>query len=82
MLRLRDDFGLAILFISHYLDVVRRIADRIMVMQAGVVVESGLTADVMDRSTNAYVRALVAAMPRDPHADFDGSSSRAPEPEG
>lgn len=79
MLRLRDDFGLAILFISHDLDVVRRIADRIMVMRAGVVVESGTTADVMDRSMNAYVRALVAAMPRDP--GFDGSSVRAPEPE-
>lgn len=74
MLRLRDDLGLAILFISHDLDVVRRIADRIMVMRAGVVVESGTTADVMDRSTNAYVRALVAAMPHDPRADRGESS--------
>ncbi|WP_300767209.1 ABC transporter ATP-binding protein [uncultured Bifidobacterium sp.] len=74
MLRLRDDFGLAILFISHDLDVVRRVADRIIVMRAGEVVESGVTADVMDRSTNAYVRALVAAMPGNPLGGPGGPS--------
>jgi peptide/nickel transport system ATP-binding protein len=61
-LRLR--FGLAYLFITHDLTVVRAITDRVMVMRAGRIVEQGPTEEVLDAPQQDYTRALVAAAPR------------------
>lgn len=61
--RLRRDQGLGILFISHDLGVVRRIADRTVVLWRGRVVEQGPTATVMTRPREDYTRRLVAAIP-------------------
>ena len=64
--RLRADHGLAYLFISHDLAVVRAITDRVMVMQSGRLIEAGPTAQVLADPQAAYTRALIAASPRLP----------------
>jgi peptide/nickel transport system ATP-binding protein len=61
---LREELGLAFLFVTHDLAVVRQIADRIYVMHRGEVVESGLTSDVMDHPKHAYTRRLIDSVPR------------------
>jgi len=56
--------GLAMLFISHNLGVVRRIADEIAVLYAGQVVERGPTREVLARPLHPYAKGLVAAVAR------------------
>src|SRR6476660_8341187 len=56
--------GLATLFISHNLGVVRRIADEVAVLYAGQVVEQGATAEVFARPMHPYSKGLLAAIPR------------------
>lgn len=61
---LRENFGTTVMLITHELEVVRRICDRVMVMYAGEVVEEGPVADIFARPTHPYTRALMAATPR------------------
>jgi peptide/nickel transport system ATP-binding protein len=63
LIELKEDFGLSYLFISHDLSVVRYIADRVMVMNAGKIVETGSHRDIWDRPQHAYTRSLIAAVP-------------------
>jgi microcin C transport system ATP-binding protein len=56
--------GLALLFITHDLSIVRRFADRVAVMQAGRIVETGPVAEVFAHPEHPYTRALLAAEPR------------------
>lgn len=56
--------GRALIFISHDLGVIRSIADRLVILYAGQIMESGCVADVLERSAHPYTSALVAAMPR------------------
>ncbi len=60
---LRRRLGAALVFISHDLRLVRRIADRVYVMRDGVVVESGPSGAVLTRPATAYTRMLVACEP-------------------
>ena len=62
--RLRHELGLAMLFISHDLLVVRDLCDRVMVMYLGRVMEEGGAAEVFARPAHPYTRALLSATPR------------------
>lgn len=65
---LRDiaDAGTAIVFISHDFAAVRRIADRVLVMRDGAVVESGTVAEVLEAPQHEYTRQLIAATIHEP----------------
>jgi len=58
---LQQRYGLSYLFISHDLKVVRALADQIIVMKDGVIVEQGKAADVFERPSSDYTKALLAA---------------------
>ncbi len=60
---LKAELGLTYVFISHDLNVVRYMSDRVMVMYLGQVVEIGSVDAIYDRPTHPYTRALLAAMP-------------------
>jgi microcin C transport system ATP-binding protein len=56
--------GMAMLFITHDLGIVRKIADRVCVMQHGKIVEHGEVEQVFDAPSHDYTRALLAAEPK------------------
>ena len=63
LLELREQLGLALLFIAHDLSLVRTISDRLYVMYLGKIVESGKTADVLSNPLHPYTRALIQSVP-------------------
>ncbi len=60
---LQRERGLAMLFISHDLAVVGQVAERVAVMRAGQVLETGPAAELLTRPVHAYTRSLLAAVP-------------------
>ena len=64
MLQLRDEFGTAILLITHDLGVIAEIARRIVVMYAGKVVEEGETVEIFDQPRHPYTQGLLRSIPR------------------
>ena len=58
---LKQSDGLSLLFITHDLGIVRRIADRVCVMQGGEIVEQGKTADIFANPRHPYTQKLLAA---------------------
>ncbi len=76
---LRDELGLAMLFISHDLGVIHHVSDRLVVMKDGRVVEAGAAAEVFARPAADYTRELLAAVLRVPGGpgERDGLSDRA-----
>jgi oligopeptide/dipeptide ABC transporter ATP-binding protein len=67
----------AVLFITHDMGVVAEIADRVVVMYAGTVVESGPIAEVLERPRHPYTAALLASVP-DPDAPRAGELPTIP----
>lgn len=65
---LRDEYGLAYLFITHDISVVRHIADRIAVMKSGQIVEMGSAEEILDTPQHPYTRELLASVPKIPEA--------------
>ncbi|MEM8855070.1 MAG: ABC transporter ATP-binding protein [Pseudomonadota bacterium] len=66
---LRDELGVAMLFISHDLGTVKLISDRIIVLYLGTVVEEGPAREVFDNPVHPYTQALMSAhLPPDPTA--------------
>ena len=63
LVRLQREYGLTYLFISHNLDVVQHMADRLLVMYLGRVAEMGPTVDVFRAPRHPYTLALLAATP-------------------
>jgi len=61
--RLRQEFSLTMILISHSLPVVAQLASRVAVMQAGQFVESGPAAQVLQSPQHPYTQALLAAVP-------------------
>lgn len=61
--RLRQDFDLTYVFISHDLSLMRNFCNRVAVMLRGNVVETGTVANIFDGPAHAYTRALLAAIP-------------------
>jgi len=70
-LDLREELGVAVLFISHQLAVIAEVADRIAVMRSGRIVETGPTQDVFAHPQDEYTQALLRAHPHpDPRMRF------------
>ena len=61
---LQKRFGMALLFITHNLGIVRAIAERVYVMNQGRIVESGLVREVFSRPSHPYTQDLLAAEPK------------------
>jgi peptide/nickel transport system ATP-binding protein len=71
---LRHRLSLAVVFVSHDLAVIRQVCERVSVMYAGRIVETGPTAAILDRPRHPYTRGLLEAV-----VDLD-SSNAMPEP--
>ena len=61
--RLQEDIGCSILFISHHLGVIAELCDRVVVMYAGEVVESGTVREIFHAPNHPYTRMLLACDP-------------------
>ncbi|MEM8814207.1 MAG: ABC transporter ATP-binding protein [Pseudomonadota bacterium] len=72
--RVQAETGLSIVFISHDLSVVKRIAHRVLVMYLGRAVETGSTSKVFDTPAHPYTRALLAAVPNPDPLDPGGQA--------
>ena len=80
ILRLLDDlqaeYGMGVLFVTHDLATVSRIADRVVVLYAGKVMERGGVFDVFERPAHPYTRALLACLPGAGGVDAAGGAAR------
>lgn len=63
---LKQSMGMSYLFVSHDLNVVRLLCDRVIVMRSGRIVEQGATEAVLDAPQDAYTRELLSAIPHPP----------------
>jgi peptide/nickel transport system ATP-binding protein len=78
---LQQKLGFAVVFVTHDMSLVSHFSDRLIVMYAGQVVETGPTRDVFDHPSHPYSRGLLDAFPsiRGPRLPLLGISGRPPE---
>ena len=74
---LQKNDGLGLIFVTHDLALIRQIADRICIMYAGLIVETGPSAEIFSKPRHPYTKALLAALP-----DIEESSGRLVPIEG
>jgi peptide/nickel transport system ATP-binding protein len=74
---LKAEFGMSYLFVSHDLEVVRLLCDRVIVMRAGRIVEEGPSGRVLSDPQAEYTRELLAAIPRPAHLSGHGRGTLA-----
>jgi peptide/nickel transport system ATP-binding protein len=74
--KLRRDIGMAVLFITHNLGVVAEIADRVVVMYSGRVVEEGDVRPLFKAPRHPYTRGLLACLPRRALDDENAAARR------
>jgi peptide/nickel transport system ATP-binding protein len=79
MARLRETEGVSLLYITHDIASARYVSDRILVMYAGHIVESGPTEDVLARPKHPYTQLLLSAVP-DPRAPLAEDARDRGEP--
>jgi peptide/nickel transport system ATP-binding protein len=79
MTRLRDDEGVSLFYITHDIASARYVSDRVLVMYAGHVVESGPAEEVLHSPVHPYTRLLLSAVPS-PHKPIVISSAEAGDP--
>lgn len=63
LVQLKNDLGMSYLFVSHDLNVVRLLCDRVIVMYLGQIVESGTAEEIFTRPAHPYTKALISAIP-------------------
>jgi oligopeptide/dipeptide ABC transporter ATP-binding protein len=79
MIELRESRGLSLLYITHDIASARYVADRVVVMYAGQIVERGVTDDVLHKPAHPYTQLLLSAVP-DPRAAITVSGIDVGEP--
>jgi len=77
--RLKREQNLSMLFITHDLGIVRKVADRVCVMTGGRIVETGATADIFSNPQHEYTRHLLAAEPKGEPPRSDPSAKKVLE---
>jgi len=79
---LKQEFGMAVLLITHDLGVVAHFAERVLVMYAGKIVEQGSVRDVFKRAAHPYTQALLGALPDplEPARRLEAIPGRVPSP--
>ncbi len=75
LIRLKESLSMALIFISHDLGVVARIADRVVVMKDGKLVESGTVDNVLNHPTQDYTKLLLENIPSLRFVDYRNDSS-------
>lgn len=78
ILKLKNKLNMAVIFISHDLNVVRKIADRVIVMHQGVIVEQGSVGNIFHAATHPYTKELLKAF-ADVSIQYDFAARRVME---
>ncbi len=63
LLRLRDRYGMAIILVTHHIGVVREMADRVIILNQGRIVETGSVSEVLEDPSQDYTKQLLDAVP-------------------
>ncbi len=62
--KLNRELGISIMFISHDIGVIKEISDKMIVMYAGKIVETGKTSEILKKPNHPYTKGLLSAMPK------------------
>jgi peptide/nickel transport system ATP-binding protein len=77
---LQEEYGMGILFVTHDLGVVAKIADRIVVLYAGKVMERGTVYEIFERPAHPYTQALMECLPEKGNTRAGGIGGSLPDP--